>query len=373
MPAEGTCATYQIMDPVTGRLTPDTIEQTRAIIEDRINATGLAGAVVHAGDDGLLRIGVPEIGPADQIAREIWALATTQGVLAFMPIPPELQWSVHEGPLPEAMLTQEPLFTGTEIDTARLGQSGTTDEIVVSIELKETGARLFDEFAAEHLGEQFAVVFDDEVLMAPVLNATSYGGQAQISGGSEGFTLDEAARLVTVLRFGSLPLEVREIAFGACGGSGDLMGLLPARVGNVELVARGYSGPEALAMSDEATRAAMLQVLDDLGRGSGDYELAMAHVGDESATAGHVVIAYRVPGVPAEALMKGIVRASHARHDRTLPLHLELQAMTIGAREVYPSPASGVTYAFFYPYGDVLFLAYGIGDVSMEEALDALP
>jgi preprotein translocase subunit SecD len=81
------------------------------------------------------------------------------------------------------------------------------------MELKSEGARLFDEYAAEHQGEQFAIVLDDIVQSAPTINAPRFGGQAQISGN---FTPAEAANLVTVLKFGSLPLEIREVGFGPC-------------------------------------------------------------------------------------------------------------------------------------------------------------
>ena len=48
-----------------------------------------------------------------------------------------------------------------------------TGEIVVNLELKETGARLFDEHAEEHYLEQFAIVLDGVVESAPSINATS--------------------------------------------------------------------------------------------------------------------------------------------------------------------------------------------------------
>jgi protein-export membrane protein SecD len=202
---------YQVVATDDQAVTGEILEQTRTIIENRVNYTGVAEPlVVTQGQD---RISVELPGVDDE--GEIRNLIGATGVLEFMPVPPALQGQVGEGPLPEGMLDQEPLFTGVEIDSAAIGQDQTTGEIVVNLQLKETGARLFDEYAADHYGEQFAIVLDDQVMSAPVLQATRFGGSAQISGGTGGFAPAEAQSLVTVLKFGSLPLEIREVGFSS--------------------------------------------------------------------------------------------------------------------------------------------------------------
>ena len=110
------------------------------------------------------------------------------------------------------------VVTGVEIGSAAIGQDQTTGEIVVNLELKSTGSRLFDEYADEVYrfpnpnDRLFAIVLDGIVESAPSINAPRFGGQAQISGN---FTVEEATNLVTVLKFGSLPLEIREVGFSS--------------------------------------------------------------------------------------------------------------------------------------------------------------
>ena len=87
---------------------------------------------------------------------------------------------------------------------------------MVNLQLKEPGARLFDEYAADHLYERFAIVLDGEVIMAPMLSASRFDGQFLIDGGFRGFSPSETQSLVTVLKYGSLPLDIREVSFGAC-------------------------------------------------------------------------------------------------------------------------------------------------------------
>ncbi len=202
---------YQVVATDAQQVTSEILEQTRTIIENRVNATGVAEPIVVT--QGADRISVELPGVDDE--GEIRQLIGTTGVLEFMPVPAALQGSVGEGPLPVGMLDVEPLFTGVEIASAAIAQDQTTREIVVDLQLKDTGARLFDEYANDHYGEQFAIVLDDQVISAPVIQAQRFGGRAQISGGSAGFAPDEAQSLVTVLKFGSLPLEIREVGFSS--------------------------------------------------------------------------------------------------------------------------------------------------------------
>ena len=91
-------------------------------------------------------------------------------------------------------------------------RTSTTGEIVVNLELKDTGAGSSTSTPPSTSVEQFAIVLDGVVESAPSINASRFGGQAQISGN---FTVDEANNLVTVLKFGSLPLEIREVGFSS--------------------------------------------------------------------------------------------------------------------------------------------------------------
>jgi SecD/SecF fusion protein len=66
----------------------------------------------------------------------------------------------------------------------------------VSLQLDGEGAKRFDEVAAQHVGEQLAILLDGEVISAPVLEVPHYNGRAQISGN---FTETEARELASSL------------------------------------------------------------------------------------------------------------------------------------------------------------------------------
>ena len=101
------------------------------------------------------------------------------------------------------------LFSGDQIASAAPGQDS-TGQNAVNLTLKSDGSAKFDAYAAAHYQKQFAIVLDGIVQSAPTLQATHFGGNAQITGN---FTAAEMNNLVTVLKFGSLPLEIKEVGF----------------------------------------------------------------------------------------------------------------------------------------------------------------
>jgi SecD/SecF fusion protein len=78
----------------------------------------------------------------------------------------------------------------------------------VSLQLDGEGAKKFDDVAAQHVGEQLAILLDGEVISAPTLQTTHFGGRAQISGSfSEKEARDLASSLENPLR---VPVSVED-------------------------------------------------------------------------------------------------------------------------------------------------------------------
>jgi preprotein translocase subunit SecD len=113
----------------------------------------------------------------------------------------------------QALPTQEtPLFSGDQVNSANVStdQQGAR---VVAFTLKPDGAKLFGDYTSAHVGEFFAIVLDGSVISAPSIEQPITGGSGQIRGGGlGGFTRQDADELVNVLRFGSLPFPVEELA-----------------------------------------------------------------------------------------------------------------------------------------------------------------
>ena len=76
----------------------------------------------------------------------------------------------------------------------------------VNFTLTGKGSKDFDVLAAKNVGKQVAVVLDGVVKTAPKINESSFKGSGVISGD---FSEREAKDLALVLRYGSLPVELR--------------------------------------------------------------------------------------------------------------------------------------------------------------------
>ena len=184
-------------------VTQEDLGDIRTIIENRINQYGVAEPIVQT--QGADRIVVEIPGVTDQ--QQVRNLIGSTGRLEFVAIPADL--TVTEGQrIPPDL---EPLFGGEQLAAARPGfdEAGRR---AVEFELQEEGAQLFAEYTRNNVGRQFAIVLDGEIVSAPVIRSAITGGRGQISGS---FTQSEVTALVTVLRFGALPLEVEEVSFSS--------------------------------------------------------------------------------------------------------------------------------------------------------------
>jgi preprotein translocase subunit SecD len=75
----------------------------------------------------------------------------------------------------------------------------------VSFRFNPTGARKFGDYTANNIGSPFAIVLDNEVISAPVIQSHIPGGSGIITGN---FNVEESTKLAILLRAGALPAEM---------------------------------------------------------------------------------------------------------------------------------------------------------------------
>ncbi|WP_064965548.1 protein translocase subunit SecDF [Tenacibaculum ovolyticum] len=88
---------------------------------------------------------------------------------------------------------------------------------VVSMLMNGTGTKKWAKMTGENVGKFVAVVLDNYVYTAPVVNGVIAGGSTQISGGT--MTVEEAQDISTVLKAGKLPAPARIIQMEVVGPS----------------------------------------------------------------------------------------------------------------------------------------------------------
>ncbi|PJJ54820.1 protein translocase subunit SecDF [Hymenobacter chitinivorans] len=86
----------------------------------------------------------------------------------------------------------------------------------VSMQMNPSGAKKWQRLTAANIGRQVAIVLDDYVYSAPVVQAEIAGGNSSISGN---FSIEEAQDLANVLKAGKLPAPTRIVEEAVVGPS----------------------------------------------------------------------------------------------------------------------------------------------------------
>ena len=103
------------------------------------------------------------------------------------------------------MLERRAVVTGEQLVDSQpsFDQNG---QPAVTFRFNPAGGAAFGQYTAENIGKPFAIVLDDEVISAPVIQSHIAGGSGIITGN---FTPEESTRLAILLRAGALPAEIK--------------------------------------------------------------------------------------------------------------------------------------------------------------------
>ena len=101
-------------------------------------------------------------------------------------------------------------LTGDELQDASVRIDPEQNRPYVSLDFKASGAKIFEQVTGANIGRRLAIVLDDNVYSAPVVQSKIAGGSAQITLGVGDYNtvMTEARDLALVLRAGALPVEL---------------------------------------------------------------------------------------------------------------------------------------------------------------------
>ncbi len=205
----------------------EVVEQTRQILERRINAYGLSETPVQSygsrGDE--LQVQFPgvsdpsritnmlqsravlewysvEAGPyasaADAMAQHAGILPYNRKLLATRP--------AADGQRAWYVVDKQPVIHGTDLRDARVGVEATGQPVTTFI-LSQDAARRFEQYTRAHIGRRSAIVLDREILSVPIIE-DAIRDSGQIRGGR---TREEAEDLAVNLRSGALPAAIEVV------------------------------------------------------------------------------------------------------------------------------------------------------------------
>ncbi len=135
------------------------------------------------------------------------------------------------------LLKKATLMTGEALKSAQVRIGGRFGEPYVSLSFNPMGAQRFERITRQGVGQRLAIILDNIVQSAPVIQEPITGGNAQITGS---FTAEQAHDLAIVLRAGALPAPVnivQNLTVGPSLGKDSIhKGLLSTLLGGVLVV-----------------------------------------------------------------------------------------------------------------------------------------
>lgn len=143
----------------------------------------------------------------DRINIDIPGVSDANAILAELGKPGSLIFMDSEGTT---------ILTGDQVSAAQAGMiDGTTGkEYVVSLTFTEEGTKAFADATTNNVGQPIYIIYDNEVVSAPIVQEAITGGQCTIDGiGS----FEEAENLASTIRIGSLSLELEELRSNVVG------------------------------------------------------------------------------------------------------------------------------------------------------------
>jgi len=135
------------------------------------------------------------------------------------------------------VLKKKTLLTGAYLTDAKVQIDSQYNEPYVTLDFDKKGARLFADITGENINKRLAIILDQKVQTAPVIQDKITGGHARITGR---FSTDEAHDLAIILRAGALPAPVKileERTVGPSLGSDSIrMGLVSMYIGGALVI-----------------------------------------------------------------------------------------------------------------------------------------
>ncbi|MFD2649780.1 protein translocase subunit SecD [Devosia albogilva] len=218
---------------LTVSLTPDGINQRMSslvsqsmeVIRSRIDELGTTEPTIQRQGDTRVLVQVPGFGDSDRLK----SLISQTARLTFHMVYPGMSAAQAEAQgLPAGTMIVPSQDGGAELlyEDVAIGGESLVDaqpafdqqraQPVVSFRFDTRGAVTFGQITSANVGQRFAIVLDNEVITAPVIQQPITGGTGQISGS---FTTQSANDLAVLLRAGALPATLDIIEERSVGPS----------------------------------------------------------------------------------------------------------------------------------------------------------
>ncbi|QEK39613.1 protein translocase subunit SecD [Candidatus Sneabacter namystus] len=179
----------------------DLIAQSMEVVRKRVDGFGTREPTIQAQGDDCITVQLPG-------ENNIESLKTLLGKTA------KLSFHLVQDKSQDRYSLSAPVLSGDSLVESNVVFSDNVP--VVGFSFNDFGARIFSEITSNHVGKRLAILLDDKVLSAPVIEQHIPGGKGVITGN---FTIESAQQLVLLLKSGSLPVPLKVIQESLIGPS----------------------------------------------------------------------------------------------------------------------------------------------------------
>jgi len=191
------------------------LDQSLEIVRQRVDSVGVSEPSIQRVGDDRLQVQVPGLQDPAQLRTLLGSTAKMSFHLVrsgvdFNNPPPGISVlpDYKEGSGERYAIEDKISLDGAALTDARAAYEPDTNRPMISFELNSQGAREFAQISRDNIGRAFAIVLDNKVLTAPVIQSVIPNGRGQITGN---FTSGEAVTLSALLRAGALPAPLKVI------------------------------------------------------------------------------------------------------------------------------------------------------------------
>ncbi len=218
---EGIETVYRLSDDEIEGIQENAVQQALEIIRNRIDQYGVSEPTIQVQGERRILVQLPGIEcpkcAVDLIGKtarlEFKLIDETMGVQTAMktgiPEGDEILYQRNEnkdtGKGEPFLVKKRAALTGDTLTAAEVRYDSQYNEPYVAITFNSLGADIFRQITRENIKKRLAIVLDNNVYSAPVIQDEIAGGRAQITGS---FTTEEARDLAIILRAGALPAPV---------------------------------------------------------------------------------------------------------------------------------------------------------------------
>jgi len=235
MSTQGSIVLYKVSDQERKRTEKLALDQAVETMRNRIDQFGVSEPEIRVQAENRILVQLPGVKDTRRAIDLIGKTALLEFKLVNDQFDPtkvtkaelgenlEVLYEQNRDPETNVLLSKRPyvvekksLMTGDYISNANVRFNSQFGEPYVSLEFNAQGAKLFDQITAANVKRRLAIILDNNVYSAPVIQERISGGQAQVSGR---FSAKEAHDLAIVLRAGALPAPIRILEQRAVGPS----------------------------------------------------------------------------------------------------------------------------------------------------------